>query len=150
MEELRRHNLSNPFGEASDTDFNELVQSMMERGYDENHPIWLFQGAILDGYHRNKAAKQLNLMPIYREFEGTYQDAEAFVWAENMARRQMTPKQKAAAFVHRNTELPAKRQISATEIAARSGHTSSEVVRQLTRVAEAAPDKLQAVAYPGE
>ena len=36
-----RHSLSSPFGQAAPTDFNELLNSMRERGYDPTHPITL-------------------------------------------------------------------------------------------------------------
>ena len=45
--EYERHSLSNPFGEAAQSDVDELILSMNQRGYDKDHPIVLYEGQIL-------------------------------------------------------------------------------------------------------
>ena len=135
--ELTRHNLSNPFGEADTQDFDELVQSMLGRGYDPEHPIVLYEGSILDGWHRYLAAKRANVTPSFTTFEGTREDAQAFVWAENMARRQMTKRQKAAALVLVNSWLKPNEQLSDAEIAVKAGLPGSgRLASQLRQISE--------------
>ena len=60
-------------------------------------PITLYQGMILDGRNRYKAAKELGLTlsaTNFKEFTGTPAEAEAFVLSTNLHRRQMNNKQK--------------------------------------------------------
>ena len=135
--EPTRHNLSNPFGEADSKDFDELVQSMLTRGYDPEHPIVMYEGAILDGWHRFLAAKKANVTPQVKEFTGTREEAQAFVWAENMARRQMTKRQKIAAYVLVNAWRGPHEQLSDAEIAVRAGLAGSgRLAAQLRQVEE--------------
>ena len=135
--ELTRHNLSNPFGEADSKDFDELVQSMLDRGFDPAHPIIMYEGAILDGWHRYLAAKKANVVPQFRDFTGAREEAQAFVWAENMARRQMTKRQKMAALVLVNSWRGPYEQLSDAEIAVRAGLAGSgRLAGQLRQVSE--------------
>ena len=136
-DEMERHSLSNPFGEADAKDFDELVQSMLTRGYDPEHPIIIYEGAILDGWHRYLAAKKANVTPQVKEFTGTREGAQAFVWAENMARRQMTKRQKIAAYVLVNAWRGPHEQLSDAEIAVRAGLAGSgRLAAQLRQVEE--------------
>ena len=136
-DELTRHNLSSPFGEADAKDFEELVQSMLARGYDPEHPIVMYEGDILDGWHRYLAAKKANVTPRVKEFPGTREEAQAFVWAENMARRQMTKRQKMAALVLVNAWRGPHEQLSDAEIAVRAGLVGSgRLAAQLRQVEE--------------
>jgi ParB-like chromosome segregation protein Spo0J len=60
-------------------------------------PIVLYQGMILDGRNRHAAAKAIgyNFGPVdFKEFEGSYKEAEDFVIGANLARRQLNNKQK--------------------------------------------------------
>jgi ParB-like chromosome segregation protein Spo0J len=59
--------------------------------------ITLYQGMILDGRNRYKAAKELGVMLTaknFKEFTGTTTEAEAFVLSTNLHRRQLNNKQK--------------------------------------------------------
>ena len=135
--ELTRHNLSNPFGEADTKDFDELVQSMLDRGYDPSHPIVMYEGAILDGWHRYLSAKKANVTPTFKDFTGTREEAQAFVWSENMARRQMTKRQKMAALILVNSWRGPHEQLSDAEIAVRAGLSGSgRLAGQLRQVSE--------------
>lgn len=149
--ELTRHNLSNPFGEADAKDFDELVQSMLTRGYDPEHPIVIYEGAILDGWHRYLAAKKANVTPQIKEFTGTREEAQAFVWAENMARRQMTKRQKMAALVLVNSWRGPHEQLSDAEIAVRAGLAGSgRLAAQLRQVEEKDASRVHDVAVGRE
>ena len=145
--ELTRHSLSNPFGEADAKDFDELVHSMLTRGYDPQHPIVIYEEAILDGWHRYLAAKRANVTPLFKDFTGTREEAQAFVWAENMARRQMDKRQKMAALVLVNAWRGPNDQLSDTEIAVRAGLSGSgRLAAQLREVSEVDADSVHDVA----
>ena len=150
--DLTRHALSLAFSEATTSDFQELVRSIQERGYDRRHPILLFEGQILDGWHRWKACKDLDVSPTFENFEGTETEARQIVFAENIARRQMSQAQKSMAYLVRNQWLAPREQLSDAEIAARTGKQSLTKVSQLRRISTDNPEIAHQVAagdYPG-
>jgi ParB-like chromosome segregation protein Spo0J len=60
-------------------------------------PIIIYQGLVLDGRNRQRAARELGLKLTaanFKEFEGTAAEAEAFVISANLHRRQLNNKQK--------------------------------------------------------
>ena len=141
-----RHELSNPFGEASKEDFSALVFSMRERGYDAAHPITMYEGRILDGWHRYLASRDAKVDPVFRDFEGTIGEARSFVYAENMPRRHMSARQKVASLLCMNAWALPKDQLEVAEIQAKAGLKSSAIVKQLADVAEIAPEAIHKVA----
>ena len=52
------------------------------------NPIVTFNGSILDGWHRYKACRELEIEPSFTPYEGS--DPETFVIAMNIHRRHMT------------------------------------------------------------
>ena len=147
-----RHAFSLAFQEAAQSDFAELVRSIRERGYDSRHPILLYEGQILDGWHRWKVCQELGIEPTFEIFEGTKAEAHKIVFSENIARRQMSQSQKSMAYLVRNGWLPPREQLSDAEIAARTGKQSLTKVSQLRRIAADDPEVAHQVAaggYPG-
>jgi site-specific DNA-methyltransferase (adenine-specific) len=71
----------------SDKEYHELLESMKKDGYHENEPIVLYEGAILDGRNRYKAAQELNILPMFTQFAGDKQAAYNFARSSNMARK---------------------------------------------------------------
>ena len=138
--DYERHSLSNPFGEADQADFDELVLSMRTRGYDESHPIILFEGKILDGWHRFLAAKRVGLEPKFREFVGSLEEARTFVYGENLPRRHMNLRQKITALLLMNQWLHPRERLTEAAIQARVGARSSKFTQQMRRVVEKNPD----------
>jgi hypothetical protein len=61
------------------------------------HPIVLFEGQVLDGWHRLTACGAAGLPPVFVEFDGD--DPVAFVTSLNLARRHLSGSQRAAAIV---------------------------------------------------
>lgn len=92
---LLPHPIALVFPEIDADTFNDLVASMRTRGFDSLHPIVLYQGQILDGRNRYRAARVAGVEPVYREFEGSVEEAAEFSLRENLHRRHLTPGQRA-------------------------------------------------------
>ena len=71
----------------------ELVADIQANGLLE--PITLYEGKILDGRNRLLACQQAGIEPCFVEFTGN--NPAAFVVSKNIARRQLSPSQKAMA-----------------------------------------------------
>lgn len=97
MHSFKRHKF-NIFPEAGAEDFARLVDDMRANGYDAAMPITLYQGAILDGWNRYRAASELGLTPATTEFDGTDSDALDYTLRTNK-RRNLTSSQWAAVAV---------------------------------------------------
>ncbi|MDE0423521.1 MAG: hypothetical protein OXN25_01495 [Candidatus Poribacteria bacterium] len=94
---LVRHELSAVFGDMPDEDYQHLLDSVNEEGFIDPI-IRLLGNEVLDGWHRYRAGKELNLLRKLRfqqwdtEKEG---DPAAFAFARNIERRHLTPGQRA-------------------------------------------------------
>jgi hypothetical protein len=106
---LLPHPIALVFPDIDADTFNDLVESMRTRGYDALHPIVLFEGKILDGRNRYRAAQVARVEPTFREFEGTIEDAAEFSLRENLHRRHLTPGQRALIVDDLVRFLPAER-----------------------------------------
>ena len=114
--------------------FPAIAKSMEEIGFLRTHPIVMFEGMVLDGWHRYQAALIAGVKPIFTEFEGTAEDAAIFIVHENGDRRHLNGSQKAAAEIVCLDRAGIKR--SADDISKRSG-ISIGTVRTLQRREEA-------------
>lgn len=86
---LERHALSSIFGDMPEEDYASLLASVSEDGAIDN-VIRLYEGQILDGWHRYRAAKELNLLRKlkFKQWnEKDEGDPKVFVYARNMERR---------------------------------------------------------------
>lgn len=100
---LLPHPIAMEFPEIGADEFNDLVASIREDGFDPSHPIVLFEGKILDGRNRYRAVCEVNktrkgaapIEPATREFSGTYAQAVAFSVRENLLRRHLSAGQRA-------------------------------------------------------
>lgn len=100
---LLPHPIAMEFPEIGADEFNDLVASIREDGFDPSHPIVLFEGKILDGRNRYRAVCEVNktrkgaapIEPTTREFKGTYAQAVAFSVRENLLRRHLSAGQRA-------------------------------------------------------
>ena len=96
---LKRHSLSAIFGDMPADDFQSLLESVDRDGFID--PIVrIHEGQILDGWHRYRAAQELNLIrrlkfQEWREDEKKDGDPRAFVLARNLHNRHLTPQQRA-------------------------------------------------------
>ena len=87
---LTRHPLSAAFPDLSDEEFTALKDSIERNG--QRDKILLFEGQILDGWHRYRACLELGKEPIFGVFTG---DAVECVIDKNIHRRQLTASQRA-------------------------------------------------------
>ena len=76
-------------------EFERLRGNLLANGYDSKHPIWLFEGEIIDGWNRYRACDALDITPVVRNFEGSEIDAMQFAIRTN-DRRDLSSSQRAA------------------------------------------------------
>ena len=82
--------------DQSKEEYEELCESI-KQGFREHEPILLFEGKILDGRHRYKAAIANNITPIFKQYEG--EDPFDYVKKTDFARRHyVSQEQKALIF----------------------------------------------------
>ena len=82
--------------DQSKEEYEELCDSI-KQGFREHEPILLFEGKILDGRHRYKAAIANNITPIFKQYEGD--DPYDYVKKTDFARRHyVSQEQKALIF----------------------------------------------------
>ena len=96
---LQRHELSAIFGDMSEQDYKSLLESVQRDGFIDD-TIKLLDGQLLDGWHRYRAAQELNLIRKLRfqqwnEDEKKDGDPKAFVLARNIERRHLSASQRA-------------------------------------------------------
>ena len=104
---LQRHKLSALFTDIPDDDFKKLCASIEANGFIDPI-IRIYEGQILDGWHRYRAAKELNLIRKlkFQEWkERDEGDPAAFVLARNIERRHLTPGQRGVIVVEMNNWL---------------------------------------------
>lgn len=92
--EYKKHRL-NIYPEMSEDEFESLKAGMAEEGFDPDYPIILFEGAIIDGWNRYRAATQLGIERKFKEFKGSKNDAFEYIIKTNK-RRSLSSSQKAA------------------------------------------------------
>ena len=82
---MKKH-IFNIFPEASDEDFNRLLEDIRNNGFDQSQPITIFEDAILDGWNRFRACEILNISPAKRQFDGDSSAAIRFMMRTNKRR----------------------------------------------------------------
>lgn len=88
---LQRHELSAFFRDMSDEEYQALLASVEKNGFIDNI-IRVYEGQILDGWHRYRAGRDLNLLrklkfQQWNEDEHSDGDPRVFAYARNMERR---------------------------------------------------------------
>ena len=91
----KQHPLSAAYPAMPESDLLELAEDIRAHGLHE--PVTLFEGMVLDGWHRCQACQIAGVEIRYVEYDGD--DPQAFVVSKNARRRQLTQSQKAAAAV---------------------------------------------------
>jgi hypothetical protein len=93
----------NIYPEIRGDDYTRLSNDLQANGYDSKYPIWIFEGAILDGWNRKKICDELQIAPVYKNFNGTNIEAFNLVIRSNN-RRNMTNQQWACQII-KNEEI---------------------------------------------
>ena len=73
---------------------DDIANDMVANGFRLDRAIATYEGKILDGRHRYEAALQAGVDPIFAEFQGTKEEAIAYVTSENVARRHLNSREK--------------------------------------------------------
>lgn len=94
MKEYEQHPLSAAFPGMSTEQHEALIQDIEAVGLRD--PITLYEGMVLDGWHRYQAGLKLGLQEVrFVEYEGF--DPAGFVLSKNLQRRHLDPSQRAFA-----------------------------------------------------
>jgi hypothetical protein len=120
------HELADLFPMIDENNFANLKADIAKQGILE--PIVLFEGRKFDGRNRYKAAKACGhkfTAANFKTFNGSYAEAEAFVFSTNFLRRQMTNAQKQGVIRTMIEKYPGD---SNRQIARRCGISSHSVV----------------------
>jgi DNA modification methylase len=90
---MKKHKF-NLYPELAGEAFDRLKESI-NAGFDKTFPIIFYEGAILDGWNRYRACKELRVEYTEKEFRGNDQEALDFVFRSN-ARRDLNASQRSA------------------------------------------------------
>lgn len=100
MSQIEFHPIAGIFPLIDGDEFSGLVDDIRAHGVRE--PIWLFDGKILDGRNRYRAAIEAGVEFKTRTFTGTAIEAIQHVWSLNRTRRHLSASQAAIADARRN------------------------------------------------
>ena len=144
-----KHSLSTILPEMSDRDFKSLKSSISEKGFMPEFPIYLYEGRILDGGHRYRAATEVGVTPIFKEFSGTEMQALAFILTANVSRRHLSKREIAQTIVNAESLKPESKRATKQQIAS-AADVGRDTVSQAIKLREKDPEGAEAVArgYP--
>jgi ParB-like nuclease domain len=87
------HRFAELFPRMTPEEYKRFVEDIRANG--QRQPVTLFQGAILDGRHRQDACKELGRDVAVTEFKGTHDEALKLVISLNVERRHLNESQRA-------------------------------------------------------
>lgn len=95
LKKLEPHPLGAMFPPMGDDEYQSLIAGMKLNGYDNRHPVILYEGKILEGNNRYTGAKVAKKEPVFKNFEdlGFQGSPIDYVMQENLSRRNLTPSQ---------------------------------------------------------
>ena len=126
---LEQHPLSAAFPSMPEDEIAALAEDIQKHG--QREPGVLFEGMVLDGWHRYIACQRAEVEFRSVEFDGT--DPVAFVLSRNLVRRHLTPSQRAAAVVAAHNWRPHGDQKS------RSAPGADRTTEEMAKEAEVSP-----------
>lgn len=91
---FKQHALSAIFPPMSDDEYDALVDDIAANG--QREAITVFEGSVIDGWHRYRACTQLGIGVLSKQFDGDA-DPVAFVLSRNLHRRHLSASQRAMA-----------------------------------------------------
>lgn len=134
------HEIAGIFPLIEGEDFDQLVADIRAHGVRE--PVWMFEGKILDGRNRYRAAQLAGVEVQQRQYTGTAPEAIEFVWSLNRTRRHLNSSQAAIADAKRNrmtdAYAPVRRAAKERQIDAgrEHGRGQGKVVEQIPQAIE--------------
>lgn len=131
MDNLKPHKLALLFPEIVGEEFEQLVADIKRGGILE--PIWLYEGKVLDGWHRYRACKKAGVVPKTRIWRGA--DPMAFVVSMNIMRRHLNESQRAMLLVQAAERAGTLRQDGQSE-RSRSGEVPNATLARQINVGE--------------
>ena len=143
--EFARHPESDIFPRMSAEEYQALVQSMKDHGFDPAFPIVLFDNAIIDGWHRYQAANEAGVKPATRVWRGKATGIRDFVIYANSTRRHMSKASHSAALIRANLGRAEKDRLD-TKAIARSAGVSIALVNTQEQLRAADPEMADKVA----
>lgn len=153
MTNLTRHPLSAYWGEMSPDEFQALVDDIEANG--QRTPIWLFDGMVLDGWHRYNACQHL-LLPCESKVLPEDESPADWVISQNGRRRSQTSSQRALAVTqcqdwahlgvnqHRGS-APGSHPASAAQMAKLAGVSARTIAHAKVVISKAIPEVRTAV-----
>ena len=144
-----RYSAAYPQMDLDGEEFKELVDSMRRDGFWLDYPITLFEGEIVDGWHRYLAALEANVEPIFVEFPVNRVGDDLsgllnFINDRNLARRHVTKGQKAAILLGMDQFNSQGNKTPLDVIAKRAG-VLAETVNNLVKIRRLNPEMFERV-----
>ena len=129
---MLRHELSGIFPAMDKHEFDNLCESIKTNGFDNAFPIIIYEGKIVDGWHRYQAAKKVGADPVIKEWQGQKHQLRAFVIYANSTRRQLSKSAHVQSIIKSMVESGIKyEKIDQAEIVRITGASQSQVSDQL-------------------
>lgn len=149
------HQLANIFPLIEGQAYKDLLTDVLNHGVRE--PIWIYEGKILDGRNRYRAATAMNVPFEAKEYEGS--DAAGFVISLNLHRRHLSEAQRGMVAA-KLANLPAHRpavnsanlqtsSVSQTD-AAEMLNVSTRTVASAKKIIEEAPEEVTKAVERGD
>lgn len=149
---LQFHPLANIFPFMDSSAFAELVADVEKNGVHE--PVWLYDGEIIDGRHRYKAAQKAGVECPTRDYVGN--DPVSFVLSLNLNRRHLNESQRGmvaanlANMPEGKPNLTARIQAVSQKDAAEKLNVSRNTVQQAVKINKTASPELVAAVASGD
>ena len=92
--DLERHELSALLTDMPEAEYQDLIQSISNNG--QREPIRVFDGKVIDGWHRYRAAMDAGVQPWIEDYdEEEHGDIQSFVIDQNVRRRHLSAQERA-------------------------------------------------------
>lgn len=141
--ELEQHPIGAILPAMSKSDLKELRKSMESHGYLSGEAIDLYEGKVLDGWHRYNAARSAGVTPEFTNYRGD--DPVGHVMAKNLQRRHLSDDQRSMVAA----ELYALDESEDIEDAAATVNVPASKAKRAQRIANHHP-KLKEAVQSGE
>ena len=143
--EYKRHPRSAIYPEIVGPEFDKLVVSMQDNGFDPEFPILLFADQIVDGWNRYRAAREAGVEPVFKHWQGAFNELLPFVIRANSTRRHLSKAAEAQALIKAAQFQPISERMTSEEIAAQTG-VSLKIVEEQQQLRTESPEMADAVA----